>query len=121
MLACLDWLLLEAQRARTVSSRHSSPLELLDLLDLTRVDPVRDLTRVDLTLDLDLDLATPPGSTARLARVSRWFVALLIYLGIHLEAALVEAALVEAALEVTLEAAMVLTLLTLPQLPLSMK
>jgi hypothetical protein len=111
MSACLDWLLLEVQHARTVSSRHSSPLELLELLDL-----IRDLIRVDLTRALDL--ATPLGSTARLARVSRLFVALLIYLGIQLEAALVEA------LEATREAAMVLTLLTLltlPQLPLSAK
>jgi hypothetical protein len=102
MSACLDWLLLEVQHARTVSSRHSSPLELLDL-----------------TRALALDLATPRGSTARLARVSRLFVALLIYLGIQLEAAL--EATRAAILEATLEATMVLTLPTLPQLPQSMK
>jgi len=118
MSAYLDWLLLEVQHARTVSCRHSSPLELLGLLDLTRaLALIRDLIRVDLIRALDL--ATQLGSTARLARVSRLFVALLIYLGIHLEAALVEAAPVEAA---RVEAVpMVLTLLTLPQLPLSMK
>jgi len=113
MSACLDWLFLEVQHARMVSSSRSSPLELLDLtlaLDLIRVD----LT-LALDLALDLALATPPDSTVSLARVSRLFVALLIYLDIHLEAALVEATL-EA-----LEAAMGLTLLTLPQLPLSLK
>jgi len=127
MSACLDWLLLEVQHARMVSSRPSSPLERLHLTqDLVRVGPIRDLIRVDLTLALDLDLdlalalATPLGSTVRLARVSRLFVALLIYLGIHLEAALVEAT-PEATPEATLEAAMVLTRLTLPQLPLSVK